>query len=171
MTGIERLNKASGKAAEADLLACCGSRAWARQMAEARPFNDLTDLLRKAQQIWWSLDAQDWLEAFASHPKIGERKAARAQSAQAAHWSKREQARVHTATSEVLTLLAEANRAYEEKFDYIFIVCATGKSSKEMLSLCRQRLSNDPKVELRIAAEEQRKIMEIRLKKLVGAIE
>ena len=171
MTGIERLNKASYKEAETDLLACCGSCAWAQQMAQTRPFNNLTGLLRMAEQIWWSLDAPDWLEAFASHPKIGEGKAVRAQSAQSSQWSEHEQAGTRTAHSETLAALAEANRAYEEKFGYIFIVCATGKNSEEMLSLCRQRLSHAPQAELRIAAEEQRKITEIRLKKLVGAME
>ena len=171
MTGIERLNKTSSKDAETELLACCGSREWAQQMSEARPFNNLTDLLRKAGQIWWNLDVQDWLEAFASHPKIGEHKAVHNQSERSSQWSEQEQAGVHTATSEALVALAEANRAYKEKFGHIFIVCATGKSSEEMLMLCRQRLSHNLETEICTSAEEQRKITEIRLKKLAGVME
>jgi OHCU decarboxylase len=171
MNGIERLNKAPSKEAESDLLSCCGSRAWVRQMIEARPFNNFADLLKKAEAIWWSLTVQDWLEAFSSHLKIGERKAERTQSAQASQWSEEEQAGMRHTLNETQDALTEANRIYEEKFGHIFIVCATGKSSEEMLSLCRKRSSNDAKTELRIAAEEQRKITEIRLKKLLGAIE
>jgi OHCU decarboxylase len=171
MSDIDLLNNAARQAAYDDLLACCGSTRWARRMEEARPFIDLTDARQRAEEIWRSLDRRDWLEAFASHPKIGERKAAGKRPAKSARWSAAEQAGVDQAASETTAALAEANRSYQEKFGYIFIVCATGKTSEEMLALCRERLDNDPEAELLIAAEEQRKITEIRLNKLVSTTE
>jgi len=163
---FEQLNYASREAAEICFLDCCGSRKWARMMALARPFSDAAALIEQANQIWQSLEPQDWLEAFAAHPKIGARQASPQQPAQSAEWSHTEQSGTHTATNTVRDALAEANRLYEEKFGYIFIVCATGKSAEEMLALCRERVHNAADLELRIAADEQRKITEIRLQKL-----
>ena len=163
---FEQLNHAPREAAEKRFLDCCGSRKWARLMAAARPFSDAAALLKQATQIWQSLAPQDWLEAFAAHPKIGARPVASQQPAQSAEWSQVEQSGTHAATDTVRDALAEANRLYEEKFGYIFIVCATGKSAEEMLALCRERMHNNADAELRIAADEQRKIIEIRLRKL-----
>lgn len=164
---LEQLNQAAKENAEADFLNCCGSQTWARMMTEARPFADVTALIKQAEQIWRKLEAEDWLEAFAAHPKIGARKAAPKQQTQSAEWSRGEQFGTQAADDSVVDALAEANRLYEKKFGYIFIVCATGKSAKEMLDLCRRRLNNDADSELRLAADEQRKITEIRLKKLL----
>ena len=136
-------------------------------MAGARPFVNTTFLLDQAEKIWWNLSATDWLEAFSAHPKIGTRKAAPKQQERSAEWSKGEQSGMNAATEAVQEELAEANRLYQEKFGYIFIVCATGKSAAEMLEICRGRLKNSAEAELPIAAEEQRKITEIRLKKLL----
>ena len=164
---LEQLNKAAKVTAKADFLNCCGSINWARMMTGARPFADVIALIKQAEQIWQKLEAEDWLEAFAAHPKIGTRRAAPKQQARSANWSRDEQSGTQTADDSVLDALAEANRLYEKKFGYIFIVCATGKSTKEMLDICRLRLNNDADSELRIAADEQRKITEIRLKKLL----
>ena len=114
-----------------------------------------------------SLDRKDWLEAFRSHPKIGEKKSADSVSTQARQWSGQEQAGVATASDETVESLATLNRAYEEKFGFIFIICATGKTSDEMLSALRERLEHDPVDELSIAAAEQSKITVLRLKKLL----
>jgi OHCU decarboxylase len=165
---LTQLNDAPREEAFAALLACCGSLSWAQRMTAARPFADVASLLATAERIWWELRPSDWLEAFASHPRIGERKAATPQSSQAAAWSAQEQAGTQTSADEIRAALAAANRAYEERFGYIYIVCATGKSSEEMLALCQQRLNNDYETELQIAAEEQRKITAIRLHKLIG---
>lgn len=169
MISIEQLNNAAREEAFAALLACCGATRWAQRMVAARPFANLAALLAAAENIWWDLRPDDWLEAFASHPRIGERKASPSQSAQAAQWSQAEQAGTRNAADETLLALRAANRAYEEKFGYIYIVCATGKSTEEMLAACRTRLDNDPETELRTAADEQRKITEIRLRKLIAA--
>ena len=161
------LNHASQAAAESVLLSCCGSRRWTQKMAQARPFVDSSELLKQAAQIWQNLEAQDWLEAFAAHPKIGAKKAIPHQTAQSAEWSQGEQSGTQTAADSVRVELEKANRLYENKFGFIFIICATGKRAEEMLEICRQRLNNNTETEIHIAAEEQRKITEIRLKKLL----
>jgi OHCU decarboxylase len=165
---LEQLNRAAKETAEADFINCCGSRKWARLMTEARPFADIGELLKQAEEIWLNLESEDWLEAFAAHPKIGAKKAVSQQSAQSADWSNQEQAGTQNAADSLRDELDEANRLYEEKFGFIFIVCATGKTAEEMLDLCRRRLNNDAASEIRIAADEQRKITEIRLKKLLN---
>jgi len=161
------LNSLAANEAVNELLQCCGSKRWAGQMADARPFENLTDVIARANGIWWSLDRDDWLEAFRSHPRIGEKKTAETVSAQARHWSGQEQAGVNTASTETTNTLAELNRAYEQKFGYIFIICATGKTSSEMIASLRDRLEHDDAEELPIAAAEQSKITELRLKKLL----
>ena len=171
-TALERLNALSREAAAAELLKCCGSQNWARRTADERPFADLTQLLETADRIWWTLDRADWLEAFRHHPKIGEKRAAeRSVTAEARRWSEEEQSGTRAAAPQTMDALLEANRVYEQKFGYIFIVCATGKSAEDMLALCQARLGNDAETELRTAAEEQLKITEIRFKKLIGAAE
>ena len=164
---LEQLNQAAKKTAKSNFLNCCGSQTWARMMTEARPFADVSALIKQAGRIWQNLEPEHWLEAFAAHPKIGAHKAAPKQQAQSADWSRGEQSGTQTANESVLDTMAEANRLYEKNFGFIFIVCATGKSAEEMLDLCCQRLNNDADSELRIAADEQRKITEIRLKKFL----
>ena len=164
---LEELNLLTPSAAATEFLKCCGSREWAGQMAIARPFASLKEMGETAERVWWALTPADWLEAFRSHPKIGERKAAAQVSAEASSWSAREQASISSATSDTMDSLADLNQKYLEKFGYIFIVCATGKSSEEMLALLRTRMQNDPESELRTAAGEQAKITQLRLTKLV----
>jgi OHCU decarboxylase len=165
--GLERLNALSEREAEAELLKCCGSTLWARRMAGERPFANLQELMTKADAVWWALDAEDWLEAFSRHPKIGERESARAQAQEAREWSEQEQAGTNAADEEIKLSLAAANCEYERKFGYIYIICATGKTADEMLSILRERLQNDADHELRVAAEEQRRITHLRLQKLL----
>ena len=167
MHDLAWLNTLSAAEAAKELLQCCGSKRWARQMADARPYENLADVIARANEIWWSLDRADWLEAFRSHPKIGEKKAAESLSAQSSQWSGQEQAGVNSASVETTNALAALNRAYEQKFGFIFIICATGKTSGEMLAALRERLEHDSTEELPIAAAEQGKITELRLKKLL----
>jgi OHCU decarboxylase len=162
------LNSLPANAAETELLKCCGSKQWAQQMAAARPFSSLSQLIEQSDRIWWSLTPADWLEAFLSHPKIGEKKAAAAVAPEAQQWSEAEQAGTRDATAVTTAALAELNETYEKKFGYIFIVCASGRSSEEMLRILGERLANDKDEELRIAAAEQAKITELRLRKLVA---
>lgn len=160
----------SASEAEAEVFKCCGSKQWAQRMIEARPFNSLDQLTEQADRIWWALEASDWLEAFRSHPRIGEKKAAATISAESQKWSEAEQAGVQESTRETIESLQRLNHDYEEKFGYIYIVCATGKSSEEMLAILRGRLGNDPDKELRVAAAEQAKITQLRLTKLIETL-
>jgi OHCU decarboxylase len=121
----------------------------------------------KADRIWRSLGSADWLEAFQAHPRIGEKKAAAAQSEEARKWSAQEQSGIRDAAADTMAALAEGNRDYEQRFGFIFIVCATGKSSEEMLAILQRRLQNDAETEIAVAAEEQRKITRLRLEKLL----
>jgi 2-oxo-4-hydroxy-4-carboxy-5-ureidoimidazoline decarboxylase len=168
-TNLGRLNSLPAGEAEAELIKCCGSREWAERMIAERPFTNVDHLKERADQIWWSLDPRDWLEAFHSHPKIGEKKAAAPTSVQSKRWSEAEQAAVSSAAPETLQALADLNLKYEEKFGYIFIVCAAGKSSDEMLAILRARLENPAGLEMRNAAAEQAKITQLRLKKLIDS--
>lgn len=128
------------------------------------PFASLTDALSAARDEWFALSPDDWLEAFQHHPKIGDRDALRRRFPATHHLSAREQAGVGGASDEVLDELARLNADYEERFGYIFIVCASGKSAEEMLAMLRQRLLNDPGSEIVIAAGEQARITELRLR-------
>src|SRR5207253_2640487 len=166
-TELEILNSLSQAQADAEFRKCCGSRNWARTMAEARPFATVDHLLTKADSLWWSLSYEDWLEAFRAHPKIGEKKAATPQSDQAQKWSAQEQTGTQEAAAETKEALAEGNRKYEDRFGFIFIICASGQSAEEMLASLNNRLQNDPETEMAIASEEQRKITRLRLEKLV----
>ena len=156
---LDQLNALDAESAEHELLRCCGSARWAREMIASRPFGSVGAMTRSADAIWSSLDRADWLEAFAAHPKIGDRTASA--------WAAAEQSGSRGASGDVRDRLAAGNRDYEARFGYIFIVCATGKSADEMLSLLEARLANDPDTELTIAADEQRKITNLRLAKLL----
>ena len=145
------------------LTTCCGSGRWVDRMIQRRPYNSDEALLHAARDIWFSLTPSDWLEAFSHHQKIGDRASLSARFPQTARLSATEQASVEAAADATLDALANLNRAYEEKFGYIFIICATGRRAEEMLELLRSRLDNDPETELRIAADEQAKITALRL--------
>jgi OHCU decarboxylase len=165
---LAQLNALAREKALAAFLQCCGSVKWARGMADGRPFQDAHELMLAADHVWWSLDALDWLEAFSAHPKIGEKKAPPVAASASSRWAEQEQSGASQASQETLAALLKANHDYERRFGYIFIVCATGKSAEEMLALLQERLKNEPDTELRIAAEEQRRITHLRLEKLLA---
>jgi len=167
MHDLAWLNSLAAEEAAKELRQCCGSSRWAEQMSNDRPYSTLENLITHADRLWWSLTTDDWLEAFRSHPKIGEKKASDNVSAQSQQWSGQEQSGVSSATHDTVASLAELNRAYESKFGFIFIICATGKTSEEMLAALKERLQHDSDTELRLAAAEQARITELRLKKLL----
>jgi len=164
-TVLEQWNLLSVEQAIGAILPCCGSQAWARGMAARRPLLDEAALLAASDETWHNLAQSDWMEAFQSHPRIGESHARQFAASRAAAWSAHEQKRIADADAAVKIALEEGNREYEQRFDRIFIVCATGKSATEILEILRRRLQNDAETERREAAEQQRQITQIRLRK------
>jgi OHCU decarboxylase len=164
---LAAFNALPEREAESMLLDCCGSRAWAARMTERRPYDDEPALLRAADDVWNSLPPSEWLTAFRHHPRIGESRAAAGQSQAAQAMSAGEQERVQRASRELRATLADANASYEQRFGFIFIICAQGRRTEEILSALTLRMRNDPETELRVAAEEQRRITQLRLAKLL----
>jgi 2-oxo-4-hydroxy-4-carboxy-5-ureidoimidazoline decarboxylase len=158
MESWRRLDLASGHEARMLLAGCCGATRWVDAMLARRPFRSLTALVESADSIWRGLSESDWREAFGHHPKIGDTRAG--------GQAMREQSGVVSAPEAIVRELVIANRLYESRFGYIFIICATGKSAESMLEALRDRLGNEPQAEIQIAAEEQLKITLLRLKGL-----
>ncbi len=165
---LARWNSLRHQEAARAILPCCGSENWAAGMASKRPIQDELSLMETSDTIWQGLGEPDWLEAFRSHPRIGESRAEINSVAQSSAWSEQEQQKAASADEAMKLALKWGNREYEQKFGRIFIVCATGKSSSEILEILRRRLHNDEATELQQAAEEQRQIMHIRLKKWIA---
>jgi 2-oxo-4-hydroxy-4-carboxy-5-ureidoimidazoline decarboxylase len=163
------LNTASVAKATEVLTACCGSSEWVSRMVKSRPYKSRDMLLDTAEKTWWSLGREAWLEAFAHHPRIGEKASAEPQNAQGKKWSLSEQSAVARAPEQIRLAQQDMNAQYERRFGYIYIVSATGKTPNEMFAIARDRLSHDPDTELKVAAEEQRKIMRLRLEKLLDS--
>ncbi len=159
---LTRWNALDPATAAREILPCCGSEAWANSLATSRPIADETTLLQTSATIWRALPEAAWRQAFDSHPRIGQQHAQRA-TEQSLRWSSQEQSTAQSASGSTKQALAEANRRYEEKFHRIFIICANGRSSSEILNILESRMNNDPATELREAAEQQRQITELRL--------
>ena len=157
-------NAAPPEAATAALLNCCAATRWANALISQRPFVNEDTLFATADAVWSTMQEQDWMQAFQAHPRIGERKAETA-TTQSKQWSSQEQSSVGHAQAELLAELATGNRQYQERFGFTYIVCATGKSAEEMLQILRRRLNSDRETELLEAAEQQRQITQIRLRK------
>ena len=166
---LSALNQMPVKWLREALTTCCGSSAWVDGMVSIMPVGNREELYEQAERIWYTCSEQDWREAFTHHPKIGDIDSLQKKFASTQAWTEGEQAGVSAASQQVLEQLADGNRLYEEKFGYIFIVCATGKSATEMLEMLHDRLPNSPADELKVAMQEQRKITRIRLEKLMLA--
>lgn len=162
---LAQLNAAPVEVARAGFLACCASEAWADAMCRRRPFSGVTDLLQAAANEWWVLGEEDWLEAFAAHPRIGERADG---DGRHADWSREEQSAAADTAAGVAAALAERNREYEARFGHVYLVFASGKSAEEMLTICEERLGNEADEEFLVAAGEQAKITDLRLRRLLG---
>lgn len=162
---LDRLNRADRQAAARELRACCASDAWVESMVGRRPFRDTDHLLTAASDAWWVLGEEDWLQAFAAHPRIGERPVG---DDRHAAWSRREQAGMEAADHATVTALSEANQEYERRFGFGFLVCAAGLEAADLLATLRSRLDRDPDEEFLTAAGEQEKITALRLRRLLG---
>jgi 2-oxo-4-hydroxy-4-carboxy-5-ureidoimidazoline decarboxylase len=159
----QAIDQAEGDEARGLLARACGSTRWTERMLARRPFGSREALLSAARLEWDGLQPDDWREAFSHHPKIGDREMLRQRFPATHELSSREQAGIDSAADAILDALAEGNRRYEERFGYIFIVCASGLSADEMLAMLINRLGNDPDREIRFAAGEQAKISALRL--------
>jgi 2-oxo-4-hydroxy-4-carboxy-5-ureidoimidazoline decarboxylase len=164
---LEILNTLSDRDAVTLFRQCCGSMRWAQAMGDRRPFGDIQRLYEIADEVWSGLTPEDWKEAFAQHPKIGDIKSLRKKYQNTAEMASKEQSGVTGASERTLKALAEGNNLYEAKFGYIFIVCATGKSADEMLRILNNRLGNVTSEEIMNATQEQAKITRLRLEKLL----
>lgn len=164
---LDDLNSIPSARATELFTACCGSSRWVSKMVARRPFKSRDAVLDAGDEIWKSLEKSDWLEAFAHHPRIGESKSAVPQSDRARDWSAGEQAGAMRASESIRLAQRDMNAQYERRFGFIYIVCATGKSPDDLAAIARDRLSNDPATELKVAAGEQQKITRLRIEKLL----
>jgi OHCU decarboxylase len=147
--------------AVAELLAVCHSRRWAKQVAAGRPYADVAGLQQSADDVWRGLGPDDWLEAFGAHPRIGER------GGGSADWSRQEQAGLGAAGGDLQAAIARGNAEYEDRFGHVFLIAAAGRGAEEILDDLRARLGNDPDTELRVAADEHRRITRLRIERLM----
>jgi 2-oxo-4-hydroxy-4-carboxy-5-ureidoimidazoline decarboxylase len=160
---LARWNSLDPAAAAQEVLPCCGSHAWASALASKRPIANEATLIKISSSIWFSLPEEAWQEAFNSHPRIGQKHAQRRATKESLRWSAQEQRMALSDDDVTKRALEEANQRYEQKFGRIFIVCANGKTSSEMLTILEARIHTNAATELREAAEQQCRITELRL--------
>jgi 2-oxo-4-hydroxy-4-carboxy-5-ureidoimidazoline decarboxylase len=163
---LSYINSLSEAQAQEAFFNCSGSPVWAKTMVSSRPFASEEEIKNKSALAWGTLSHSDWLQAFASHPKIGDKESLRKKFAATAHWAANEQGGVDNASEQTIERLALLNEQYEARFGYIFIVCATGKTAEQMLAILEERLPHEPDGEFDIACDEQKKITQLRLEKL-----
>jgi 5-hydroxyisourate hydrolase/2-oxo-4-hydroxy-4-carboxy-5-ureidoimidazoline decarboxylase len=171
MISLNQLNTISEEEVITHLEKCCVSKTWISKMINNRPFSSENDLITKASSVWYNeCSIEDFKEAFTGHPKIGDIKSLNDKFANTEDWANNEQSKIADATDSTIVTLAEANSQYEDKFGYIFIISASGKSAMEMLSVIQKRLLHDVNDEINIAMNEQHKITVIRLVKLIEGL-
>eukprot|EP01038_Epipyxis_sp_PR26KG_P012653 gene12653-16963_t len=164
---IARLNHMCDKD---NLTRCCGSNQWVSEMLLMKPFSSIENIIELSDQIWWSLPLAEWMMAFAAHPKIGDKSALKKKFSEPHSWEGEEQSGANSAADTVLEKLSQLNEDYELRHGFIFLICATGKTAEEMLSAIELRIDNDTADEIKIAAGEQSKIVQLRLIKLSDSI-
>ncbi len=166
---LARWNSLDPVTAAREALPCCGSQAWALALASKRPFTDTASVAEASTTVWFALQHEAWQEAFDSHPRIGQKHAQSSATEESLRWSAQEQ-RIALSTDETAKLaLEEANHRYEQKFGRIFIVCAAGKTSAEILAILEARLQNNDTTELREMVEQQNQITQLRLQRWLGS--
>jgi 2-oxo-4-hydroxy-4-carboxy-5-ureidoimidazoline decarboxylase len=160
---LARWNSLDAESATREILPCCGSQAWAAALTAKRPLADEAALITASNAIWFSLPEGAWQEAFGSHPRIGQKHAQTHATEESLRWSAQEQRATLSEDASAKLILEEANRRYEQRFGRIFIVCASGKSTSEILNILEVRMNNDPQTELLETVEQQRQITQLRL--------
>lgn len=164
-SALGEFNKLSQERAIHNLLSCCASPRWANAVASGRPYPDIAAVTDAANDKLADLEWPEISLALAAHPRIGQRPSG---ADREAAWSRREQAGVDRSDAEMVEQLAEANRAYEERFDRVFLIFATGRSGAEMLAEARRRLGNDEDTERAVVRGELAKIVKLRLQRLLA---
>jgi len=162
---LARWNSLDPDSAAREILPCCGSQAWAEALTAKRPYTNEAALFTASDTIWLSLPEAAWQQAFDSHPRIGQKHAQNHATEESLRWSAQEQRTALSTDASAKLALEDANRRYEQRFGRIFIVCASGKSSSEILSILAARMSNDSQTELQEAVEQQRQITQLRLRR------
>ncbi|WP_298900495.1 2-oxo-4-hydroxy-4-carboxy-5-ureidoimidazoline decarboxylase [uncultured Psychroserpens sp.] len=171
MITLNQLNSLSDQEAFSKLEQCCVSKTWVNKMLQSRPFSSENELIETAASIWYNhCSIDDFKEAFTGHPKIGNIDSLKEKFAHTSAWAGNEQSKVSEASLDVIEALAKANEDYENKYGYIFIVSASGKSAEEMLAIINARLDHKPDDEIYVAMNEQHKITAIRLAKLIESV-
>jgi OHCU decarboxylase len=170
MLSIQNINDMSDAQLWVELSKCCGSKTWIKLMLENHPYTNIEDLYLKASHLWFSVDTNDCLEAYSHHPQIGDMDSLKKKFGTTANWSGKEQAGVNTASEDVLKELKLLNEEYYSKNGFVFLICATGKSAEEMLISLKERIVHTRDQELKIAAQEQNKIIKIRLEKWINGV-
>jgi 2-oxo-4-hydroxy-4-carboxy-5-ureidoimidazoline decarboxylase len=158
-------NSLDAEAAAREILGCCGSQAWAAALAAKRPIPDVASLHEASDTVWRNLPEAAWQQAFDSHPRIGQQHPQTRATEESLRWSAQEQSTALSADAAATLALIDANRRYEHRFGRIFIICASGKTASEILTILESRLENDPETELHEAAEQQRQITQLRLRR------
>jgi 2-oxo-4-hydroxy-4-carboxy-5-ureidoimidazoline decarboxylase len=161
--GLEGFNRLTDRQRMNLLFGVCSSPIWARRVLAGAPFRDVDALLDRADRVLAELPDAEIDKALDGHPRIGA-------NVKEAHnpASAREQAAVTTAGDEVKAQLAVKNREYDEKFGYVYLVCASGRSADELLAILVERLDNDPDTERRVMRSELAKINRLRLERLLS---
>ncbi|AOW78775.1 OHCU decarboxylase [Colwellia sp. PAMC 20917] len=162
------LNALQPQAAHLAFMQCCTANTWVNRMVAAVPYNNLAALSAHADVSWKNLTEADYLQAFEGHPKIGDVSSLREKYRSTEKIAAGEQSGVNTATEQALSELKRLNDDYQEKFGFIFIVCATGKTATQMLDILVKRYANNRAEEIINAAEEQRKILQLRIEKMIA---
>ncbi|MGO8956828.1 MAG: 2-oxo-4-hydroxy-4-carboxy-5-ureidoimidazoline decarboxylase [Streptosporangiaceae bacterium] len=161
---LTQLNELPAPAARDELLACCSAPSWADRMAAGRPYCSVHDAVRQSAEIVARMTVTDLAEALAGQPRIGERTEAGHGPLRPAAWSAQEQSSVSDADTETARALAESNLEYERRFGHIYLVCASGRTAAQLLSLLR----SDAPAEWQVVRSELQKINEVRLRKLLA---
>lgn len=162
---LQEWNASAEHEARERLLACCGCTAWAEELVALRPFVSLDSLLAAAHARWLAGSEEEWLAAFACHPRIGERGPVQLAGKQFAEWSEGEQSLAQFTVEDVGERMRLANDLYELRFGFLYIVSAQGRTAAELLEVLEARLENDRAAELAEAARQQDAITELRMRK------
>jgi 2-oxo-4-hydroxy-4-carboxy-5-ureidoimidazoline decarboxylase len=161
---LSDFNSLTHQERERSFLKICHSKRWAESVNKQAPFNNVEDLFKTMTELWQSIEEPDLIEAISAHPRIGDINLLKTKFSEQAN---KEQGQVALASDELIAELYNLNQQYFERFGFIFLICASGKSPEYMCRELKNRLNNSRKDELEIAQTEQNKISLLRIKQLL----